>query len=403
MTDRPADLGFDPAALERAFGVVHRFVQEERIPGAVTTVGSSAGALYPRAYGYRMLVPHRDPVAVDTLFDCASLTKAVVTTTLALMLIEAGVVRLDDAVAQFLPEFVELGPEPAKKEKSQVTLRHLLTHTSGLRAWAPLYEDPPEKELTEGPSASELSSSTPAESRALAPADRIVRRIFRQPLACPPGAVVEYSCLGFILLGEIIRRLQGAPLDVLARRSIFVPLKMKDAGFNPAPELHERVAATELVDGVPLVGVVHDENARAMGGVSGNAGLFATAEDLCRFAVMLLQKGRLGERRLLSPAAIQEATRDHTGHLGASRGLGWIVKGAAPKSSAGDLFSPESFGHTGFTGTSLWIDPVRGIFAVLLTNRVHPTRANDAHIRLRPLFHNAVAAAVSYPGERKFF
>src|SRR5690606_38923059 len=134
--------------------------------------------------------------------------------------------------------------------------------------------------------------------------------------------------------------------------------------------------------------------ARSMGGVSGNAGLFSTAEDLGRFALMLLGKGRAGDVRLLSPAAIEEAVRDHTGHLGDSRGLGWVLKGRAPYSSAGDLFSPESFGHTGFTGTSIWIDPRREIFAVLLTNRVHPTRQNDAHIRLRALFHNAVAAAV---------
>lgn len=395
MTDRPDDLGFDPVSLEKAFAVVERFVQQGKIPGATACVGSTAGALRPRAYGRLSVEPVGNPVTADTLFDCASLTKVVVTTTLALRLIEEGVVRLDDPVAHFLPEFVEESPEPAREAKSQVTLRHLLTHTSGLAAWAPLYQalpDEAEKSVQDERAArggGERTQDAPEGS----PAARIVRRICRQPLVHAPGTVVEYSCLGFILLGEIIQRLKSAPLDELARRWIFAPLGMKNACFNPPPELHGRVAATEVVDGKPLIGVVHDENARSMGGVSGNAGLFATAEDLARFALMLLGKGRLGERRVLSAAALREATRDHTGHLGESRGLGWVVKGLSARSSAGDLFSPESFGHTGFTGTSLWIDPVRGIFAVLLTNRVHPTRANDAHIRLRALFHNAVAAA----------
>ena len=399
MTDRPEELGFDPASLERAFAVVRRFVDEQRIPGAVATAGSVHGMLTPRGYGYRSLVPERQPISADTIFDCASLTKVVVTTTLTLMLLEAGIVRLDDAVGRWIPEFVQHGPDPDRESKERITLRHLLTHTSGLSSWAPLYADPAlagDGRSPVGGDVREGQPSAPAAGSAYESAyDRVIAAVCRQPLAHRPGTTVEYSCLGFILLGEIIRRLKNAGLDTLAAASIFAPLAMADATYNPPPGLRPRIAATELIDGLPLVGVVHDENARAMGGVSGNAGLFATAADLGRFALMLLGKGRLGDVRLHSPAALEEATRDHTGHLGTSRGLGWVVKGTAPYSSAGDLFSPQSFGHTGFTGTSLWVDPVRGIFAILLTNRVHPTRENDAMIRrLRALFHNAVAASV---------
>lgn len=424
--EKPQDLGFDAVSLEKAFAVVRRFVDEERIPGAVATVGSPAGVLAPKAYGWRSLIPQRLPVGVDTIFDCASLTKVVVTTTLTLQLIQDGLVRLDDPVGLWIPEFVENGPPSDRESKHRITLRHLLTHTSGLTSWAPLYhaakppadagppagveppapgaeppargaappahgEEPPARgaaDRARSPSSSDGGADTTAYQRVLA-------AVCRQPLARPPGAAVEYSCLGFILLGEIIRRIRGVSLDVLAAREIFTPLGMADSAYNPSPRLHQRIAATEVVDGHPILGVVHDENARAMGGVSGNAGLFSTAIDLGRFALMLLGKGRLGDTCLLSSAAIEASTQDYTSHLGGeSRGLGWVIKGRGPYSSAGDLFSPESYGHTGFTGTSLWIDPRREIFAILLTNRVHPTRQNDAHIRLRALFHNAVAAAV---------
>lgn len=382
VTDEPRELGFDETRIERAFGVVRRFVEEGSIPGAVALAGTAAGALAPRAFGYQKLVPEREPASPETIYDCASVTKVVVTTTLALVALESGLLRLDDRVASWVPGFAD-GPGQDPKARSEVTLRHLLTHTSGLTAWAPLFEGRKRDDGDEPGRGEDAGSLHP-----------VIRRICREPLAYAPGSAVVYSCLGFILLGHIVSRALGAPLDALARRLVFEPLGMDDARFCPPPELATRIAATEVVDGSPLVGVVHDENARALGGLSGNAGLFATALDLARFSLMMLQHGRLGESRLLSPAAVAEATRDHTGHLGASRGLGWVIKGQTPFSPAGDLFSPESFGHTGFTGTSLWIDPVRGVFAVLLTNRVHPSRANEAHVRLRPLFHNAVAAAV---------
>lgn len=360
----------DPDRLERAFGVVERFVQEGRIPGAVALVGLRDQVYGPRAYGWAAIEPERRPMEAGTLFDLASLTKVVATAAVAWRLLDEGVIRLDDPVRAFLPEYGAEDRGASRAWKDQVTLRHLLTHTSGIAAWEPLYK----------------VTGTPE--------DRM-RRLLRYPLQHRPGDHVVYSCLGFILLGRILAVVTGRPLDQLARAMVFEPLGMKETGFCPPESARARAAATEYAPdlGHILVGIVHDENARALGGVAGNAGLFSTAVDLARFAQEVLQALR-GEEALWSQAVMQLATRSLTPGLEEERGLGWMVSGGQPFSSAGDLFSPRSFGHTGFTGTSLWVDPERELFAVLLTNRVHPSRENRAHLRLRPLFHNAVAAAV---------
>lgn len=380
----PAAAGMDEQALGRAFGVLDRFVREARIPGAVALVARHGYVFGPYAYGYARLLPQRVPAQPNTLYDMASVTKVVCTTTLALQAIDRGLLRLDDRVDFFLPEFTSERPANEREDRLSVTIRHLLTHTSGLPAWKDLYTE-----------------STGPES--------IVAGICRTPLEAQAGTRVVYSCLGFILLGAIIERLFGASLAELASTQITGPLGMHETRYNPPATWRDRIAATELkrpASGVSnsvgghdhddpyLCGRVHDENARAMGGVSGNAGLFSTAADMAVFCQMLLNGGTYGGVRILSPAAVTLATQNHTAHLNESRGLGWVVKGHDAFSSAGDLLSPASFGHTGFTGTSVWIDPVRNLFIVLLTNRVHPTRENLAHIRLRPLFHNAVASAV---------
>ena len=395
----------DPRSAEPAYDVIRRFVDAGRIPGAVCAVGSSTGALPPFAYGVAGWEPVQAAARPDTIYDCASLTKVVVTATLALRFVEAGLLHLDEPVCRHVPEFVEgaggsagagaspttgrspgsgtnsapdagpgsgARPEPAQDlsaARARVTVRHLLTHTSGLPAWRPLYEA----------------------GTGRAP---VLSALCATPLERPPGTAVRYSCLGFILLGEILTRLGGAGLDQLAAEMVFGPLGMADSMYCPPPALLPRIAPTERVDGRVLHGVVHDENARALEGVSGNAGLFSTAGDLARFAQMLLSRGGNGPR-LLSARAVAAATRCYTESLGGERrGLGWLLKGEAG-GPAGDLFGPASFGHTGFTGTSIWIDPEADLFAVLLTNRVHPTRANDAHLELRPRFHNALAAALS--------
>lgn len=365
--------GFHPVLLGRAYDVIERYVEQGRIPGAVVQVGGAERALPPVAFGDASWEPVRRPARVDTIYDCASLTKVVVTTTLALSLVERGRISLDDRVADWVPEFLDLAPQgaagerPERRVREGIAVRHLLTHTSGMAAWAPLYE------------------------RAKGP-DEILKALCREPLATEPEADVIYSCLGYILLGTLIEREEGATLDRLAEREIFAPLGMSASGFNPDPALLGRIAPTEKEGERVIHGVVHDENARARGGVSGNAGLFSTASDLSRFAqsIMRLRRGR--SAGILSSVAVQAATRNYTSGLSEPRGLGWQLR-SKTKSSCGDLFGPESFGHTGFTGTSLWIDPDQDLFVVLLTNRVHPTRENAAHLRLRPLFHNAVAAA----------
>ena len=356
------------ARFGRAAAVVKRFVDEGKIAGAVLLIGYEGEEYGPVAYGWAVLEPEtaKRPVREDTLFDMASCSKVIGTTTAALILLDRGEVRLDDPVSLFIPEWQGEG-------KDRVRLRHLLTHTSGLPAWKDLYSQ------GQGP-------------------EEVVSQICAMPLEYETGKRVVYSCLGFILLGEITRRVTGLRLDQFLSEEVFGPLGMTDTMYCPPESLRERIAATERKPGTDevLIGVVHDENARAMGGVSGNAGLFSTARDVGRFCRMYLQGGSLEGVRVLSPAVIEAATRSYTPGLEEERGLGWLIRGDGVFSSAGDLMSPRAYGHTGFTGTSLWIDPERDLYVVLLTNRVHPSRENNHHLRLRPLVANAAVAAVDW-------
>lgn len=364
-----AELRLDGRRLERAFGVVERFVDEGRIPGGVALVGTLQEIHGPRAYGWASLEPEKRPTEPDTLFDLASVTKVVATSAVAWRLLDEGRIRLDDPVNLFLPEYGTRDRGSSRAWKEQVTLRRLLTHTSGISGWEPLYTHPGTA------------------------SDRL-QRLLRYPIQQPPGERVVYSCLGFILLGVILATVTESPLDRAARELVFEPLGMQATAFRPDAEQRARAAATEFAEdvGAILQGVVHDENARSLDGVAGNAGLFGTAHDLGLFAREVLRALR-GQPALWSQAVMQLATRSLTPGKEEERGLGWQIDGGRPFSSAGDLFSPSAFGHTGFTGTSLWLDPERELFAVLLTNRVHPSRENQAHLRLRPLFHNAVAQA----------
>lgn len=404
VAEAARQLGFGVDGLLRAFCRVAETVHSGHLPGAVVAVGRSGGPIAgPVAFGYRSLWPRPEPMTPDTLFDLASLTKPVATAAVTMALVDRGEVHLAAPVADYLPAFSARDSQGLRR---QVRLWHLLTHTSGLPAWTPLY-DPcrPGAALPAG-------NRPPAECRPAMEA-----RLLELPLERPPGARVVYSCLGFILLGLVLERAAGQPLDRLAARWVFEPLGMTRTTFCPPPHLEGRCAATErcAIRQVVVRGVVHDENAYFFGGVAGNAGLFAPADDLARFARMMLRRGEASSSgdaqgrtsagmgdpplpppgaRVLSPAAVEAMTRNHTSHLNEPRGLGWAIRGHRIDSAAGDLFSPQSYGHTGFTGTSLWVDPVRDVWAVLLTNRVHPTRHNDVHLRLRPAFHNAVASAL---------
>lgn len=355
----PEQLQFNPDRLQRAFNLLDQAVEASHTPGAVALVGRGDSYVEPYAVGNASLIPKAVPLTESTLFDMASVTKVVTTTTAVLQLIEHGIWRLDDPVRRFWPRFTE-----------GVTLRHLLTHTSGLPAWKPVYE------AGEG-------------------ADAYRQFLENVPLDYETGTRVVYSCLGFLTLAGLIEHVTGQPFADYCDQNILGVLGMEDSTYNVPAERRAQCAATELKSqsDMPLQGVVHDENARGYGGAAGNAGLFSTARDMAIFCRAILNGGTYAGKRILSQATVQLAIQDHTPHLNDSRGLGWVVKGKRTYSSAGDLFAPESFGHTGFTGTSIWMDPTRELYVVLLTNRVHPTRDNTHHIRLRALFHNAVIAA----------
>lgn len=318
---------------------IEKAIQEERIPGAVCLVGQPGKILHFKAYGNRALVPQVEAMTLDTIFDAASLTKVVATTSSLMKLFDQGRIRLNDKVTVYLPEF--------QGGKSDITVRQLMTHFSGLRP-----------DLTLTPEWSGYQTG-------------IAKALVDKPVA-EPGERMIYSDINFELLGEIVHRLSGVPLDEYARREIFLPLGMRESMFNPPASWKARIAPTEMWKGSVLRGVVHDPTARFMGGVAGHAGLFTTAMDLSRFATFLLNLGELGGTRVVSPLTVRKFTEPQTPPLQTTmRGLGWDID--SPFSgNRGELFPIGSYGHTGFTGTSLWIDPYTKTYVILLANSVHP-------------------------------
>lgn len=329
-------------------------VEEGCFPAAAAAVGRGP-VVYARAAMGRLWLPDGPPPTLDTRWDLASLTKILTATPVALLAIEQGRLTLDDTIGRFLP---------APADRAGITVRQLMTHTSGIMPHVLLQEQP---------------GCTP---------QTVVDTILSLPLEGEAG-IPRYSCLGYIVLGRMLEALYGQPLDVLAHDMVFEPLGMHNACFNPRGG---NIAATEMdpAMGKPFMGTVHDENARFMGGVSANAGLFADLDGCVHYAQMLAQSG-LG---LLSPAMLRKAIHNYTPGHDVHRGLGFHL-GGTEGNFMGDLFPVDSFGHTGFTGTSIAADPHSGLWAVLLTNRVHPTRDNEKHLRFRRRFHNAVYAAYS--------
>jgi beta-N-acetylhexosaminidase len=352
------------AQLQPAFGVVEAAIKDQAFPGATLAIGYR-GKVSLHAFGRLTYDAKAPAVAVDTLYDIASLTKVVVTTTLVAKLEEGDFpvpLDLDARVERYLPEWAS-GPQPEWRRR--VTVRHLLTHTSGL---------PPFKEYWR-------SSKSKQET---------LSRIFFEPLEYEPGSKEVYSDLGIILMAEIVERLTGKPLDVLARDAVFSPLGMSGSMYNPPRKIRAAIAPTEIDNQYRhrlIQGEVHDENAASIGGVSGHAGVFSTAPDLARFCQMLLNGGVYAQQRILRRNTIAEFTTPQRLSSG-TRTLGWAAP--TPGGSSGRFFGPHSFGHTGFTGTSIWIDPDRQLFVVFLTNRVHPTRENQKHIKVRPELHDAI-------------
>lgn len=321
--------------------IVNDAVQSTLIPGAVLVIGHNGKVVYRKAYGSRALIPQREPMTLDTIFDAASLTKVVATTPSIMKLFEQGTIRLDDPVTKYLPEF--------QGGKSDITIRLLMTHFSGLPPDLPLvprwsgYQTGIEKALTITPIA-------------------------------PPGAQFIYSDINFNLLAEIVRRLSGQSVAEFAQHQIYVPLEMSESGFQPAISLRPRIAPTEINPdtGEPMRGVVDDPTARYMGGIAGDAGLFTTADDLAKYAAMMLGMGEYGGVRIFDPATIKKFTEPATpADQPILRALGWDMDSTF-SSNRGELYPIGSFGHTGYTGTSMWMDPTTDSFVIVMTNVVHP-------------------------------
>jgi CubicO group peptidase (beta-lactamase class C family) len=336
-------------------------VRDSVFPGAIAIIGTHEGVLLERAAGH--LDWASSPAPNDsTLWDLASLTKVIGLTTAVMQLTERGLIDLDAPVARYIPEFSGGG-------KDQVTIRHLLTHSGGVRWWRPLYQEAP----------------TP---------DSILALVIATPLDTVPGVRMVYSDLGAILLGQIVVRVAGHPFDQYLETRVFGPLEMRDTRFRPPRTLWDRVAPTEVDTAYRkrhVRGEVHDENAFALGGVSAHAGLFSTARDLARFARMMLGGGTLDGATIVAPETIAAFARVQSAAL-SHRALGWETPNG--RNSAGHLLSPSAYGHTGFTGTSLWIDPVNDVFILLLTNRVNPTRERTGIAGVRVALADAVMSAL---------
>jgi uncharacterized protein YbbC (DUF1343 family)/CubicO group peptidase (beta-lactamase class C family) len=348
--------------------VVDQAVASGLIPGAVLIAGHSGKVIYRKAYGQRALVPQREPMTLDTIFDAASLTKVIATTPALMKLFEEGKLRIADPVTAYLPEF--------QGGKSEITIRDLMTHFSGLRPDLDL--QPPWKGYETG----------------------IRKALVDQPSG-PPGTRFVYSDINFELLGEIVHRLSGKTLDQYVRENVYEPLGMHDTMFLPPASLRARIAPTEIdpATGAPLRGVVHDPTSRYMGGIAGHAGLFTTAEDLSRFAEMMLGLGERAGVRIFSPLTVRKFTSPASPpDQPILRGLGWDID-SPYSANRGELFPIGSYGHTGFTGTSIWMDPSTNTYVILLTNVVHPNGVKGlASLRSRVATIVAASVGLDAPG-----
>jgi CubicO group peptidase (beta-lactamase class C family) len=368
------DVGMSADRLERVHAVIDEAIQRKELPGAVLLVARKGKTVIRRAYGESQWVPEHKPMTVDMIFDLASMTKPVATATAIMILAEQGKISLWDRVTMHVPEFVPYA-DPWGTKGEDARIWHLLTHTSGL----PPYTD------------AETARKAFGGGERVTP-EQLVGYIAQLPKTDPPGAAFHYSCLGYITMADIVRRLTGKTIDVFAEENIFKPLGMSHTLYRAAERFRDKCVPTQVFDGKPLVGIVHDPLARLQGGISGNAGLFSTADDLAVFAQMILNKGEYKGTRILSPLAVERMTSIYPRTAAAGRGLGWDLS-SVYASNGGDLFGPQAFGHTGYTGTSIWIDPETETIVILLTNSVHPDDKGQA-VPLRSRVANVVAASI---------
>ena len=377
--DSPAASGMDPKRLNLLDALMTEALAGKDFPGAVILVGRKDKIVFRRAYGDSQWVPERKSMSVSTIFDQASVTKPLATAPSVMILAERGLLSLEDKVIKYIPEFSAYTDENGKPGEN-ARLWHLLTHTSGL---PPYIDDPDTKDVEKlygNPCSTEL----------------LVRYIAGMKKTDPPGKAFHYSCLGYITLAHIIKMVSGQTVADFARDNIFKPLKMKQTFFTPDDKFKKLCAPTEMIDGQLLQGVVHDPLARLQGGISGNAGLFSTADDMAVFARMMLNKGESKGTRILSPLTVERMTTVFPKAAFAGRGLGWDLDSAYATNS-GEIYGPASYGHSGFTGTSIWIDPETSTYVIFNTNRVHPDDSGDnkeAILSWRARVANIVASSI---------
>ena len=365
--DQPAAVGFNPDLLQRVDTLISSAVEDSVFPGAQLAIVRNGALVYNKSFGGLTYDKDARPVNGATLFDLASLTKVVATTTAIMKLYDTGVVALDDPASKFIPQLSD-------GKKAQITIRHLLEHRAGLPASIPLYR----------------ICTTPAQA---------LDSVYTVRLVASPGDTTIYSDLGMIILGRIVETITGLPLDEYVQREFFRPLHLGNTMFKPPASISLRCAPTEL-DTIwrrrLIQGAVHDENADLLGGVAGHAGLFSNASDLAVFMQMIINGGTYAGARYLGQKTVREFTGWQPG--GGPRALGWDLK-SERGSSAGSMFSASAFGHTGYTGTSLWVDPDRNLAIIFLTNRVHPSRMNNRIHGVRQALHDTIARAlVDVPG-----
>jgi len=365
--DLPSALDLQDKQFSRAFAMVREAIEQRAFPAAALAVTHRGSLVALQGFGRFTYEDDAPPVQPDTIFDLASVTKVVATTAVAMLLHERGQLPLDIPLGHFLPDFVARAPRHQQATREAVTLLMLLAHSSGLPAYEKLFE-------------------------VAAFREELVRAALTTRLVAAPGARAEYSDVGFILLGEVLARQAGLALDLFARQEIFTPLGMTHTRFNPPAEWKPGIPPTEddrTFRKRVIQGEVNDENASVMGGTAGHAGVFAPAIDIARFAECMLRGGAT----ILKPETVQLFTRRVESPAGSSRALGWDTP--SPPASSGTHFSAGSFGHLGFTGASLWIDPARQLSVTLLTNRTWPNRMSQAIRQVRPLVHDAIVEALA--------
>ena len=365
LASKTSPLQTSDVRLSGVDAIIQQAIADNNIPGAVLVVGHDGKVIYRKAYGERSLEPRREPMTIDTIFDLASLTKVIATTTAVMQLLEQGKIRMNDPLAKYLPEFAQNG-------KDDITLRQVMTHYSGL--------------------APDLDLTTPWEGK-----DTAYKLAFVMPPEQTPGTSFVYSDINFIMLGALVEKVTGDTLDVYTAKHVFEPLKMLHTRYVPPSSWRAKIAPTQYDENEHMLwGVVHDPTARRMGGVAGHAGLFSTGDDLAKFAQALLDGGD----GILSTVTVQKMTQpEQPPSAPVLRGYGWDIDSPF-STNRGDLFPIGSYGHTGFTGTSIWIDPTTNSYVILLTNAVHPRGKGNA-IGLRTKVATEVAASLNLTPSEK--